>query len=240
MPERANLPQTIIFIHIPKAAGTSFKSILFRNFAPDQIYHVQGEEGEDEFKALPDAEKQRFRLICGHHYFGLHEHIPQPATYIAFLRDPIARTVSHYNFVRRVKHHRLHERAMQVTLEDYLVQEIAGKTLDNGQTRRLAGVRGEIDCTEEIFELAKANMKQHFSVIGVSEHFDETILTAKRILHWNNIHYLHLNRTSLSSPVVADRVFDLIKERNQFDIQLHQYAQHLLDIQYQEQFGNNI
>lgn len=235
MQESELASQTLIFLHIPKAAGTSFKRILEKNFRQEQVYLVDGPEDEDKLEALSDREKLELRLIYGHQYFGLHRFLPQRATYMTILRDPIARTISHYRFVRRVRHHPLHERASRVTLEEYVSQRIAGKELNNGQTRRISGIIDDVECDQAMLDLAKANLEQHFSVVGVSERFDEMLMVAKQRFHWGNIYYRRYNRTGGSRLELPERVTALIEERNQFDFQLYEYANHLLDRQWREQ-----
>lgn len=230
-------PETIIFLHIPKAAGTSFKRILDRNFQKEEIYflHSEADEeaGENELKSLPDDVKQRYHLIYGHQYFGLHHYLPGTVSYISILRDPFERAISHYHFVRRVQHNRLHDDALKVTLEDYVLQEVAGKELDNGQTRRLAGVRDNVDCDQAMLEMAISNIENHFKAIGVAERFDETLFLMKKALGLSSIYYNHANRTQRpkNEPIPASTI-DLIKEKNRFDLLLYDYVQKRLDTQW--------
>jgi hypothetical protein len=234
MSHPSNLPPTVIFIHIPKAAGTSFKKVLTKNYRPEEMYFLDGQETEAAFKALPDAEKQQYRLLYGHHYFGLHEVLPQPSTYITFLRDPIERTLSHYHFVRKVKHHAQHEQALQLSLEEY-IDQVAKDELENGQTRRLAGSYSTEDCTQDLFETAKANLHDHFSVVGLMERFDETLFFARQSFDWSIGFYLRLNQTSRSKQSPSQAVLNAIRERNQFDIQLYEFVRQQFEAQLQAQ-----
>src|SRR5262245_44203798 len=77
---------TLLFLHLPKTAGTTFADILVRQFGPDEVFHVRTPERLprysrwngtlDELAALSERRRARFRCVLGHFSFGLHEIIP--------------------------------------------------------------------------------------------------------------------------------------------------------------------
>ncbi len=93
----------LIFIHIPKNGGNTFKRILEQNFDERTIFSVEVinhvTDNLDEFMALPEEKKEEIRLLRGHIRFGLHEHFNQETEYVTFLRNPLERVLSFYNFV---------------------------------------------------------------------------------------------------------------------------------------------
>ena len=77
----------------------------------------------------------------GHMGFGLHDYLPQGASYITMLRDPIDRIVSHYYYVLQNQGHYLHKEVAGkgLSLEQFADSALSTE-LDNGQTRVLAGL----------------------------------------------------------------------------------------------------
>ena len=72
----------IVFIHIPKTAGTSLTEYLgtaLRNT-----------------RAKPPGEGSEIELLCGHYYLSEVWHESDQRYFITFLRDPISRMVSQY------------------------------------------------------------------------------------------------------------------------------------------------
>lgn len=109
------------------------------------IFRIRVEKGVresiEEFKSLPDEEKRRIRCLRGHMWFGLHKYLPQLASYITILRDPIDRVISHYHFVKRAPTHRLHEEVIsrKLKLGEYVSCGISPE-LSNGQVRLISGI----------------------------------------------------------------------------------------------------
>jgi hypothetical protein len=227
---------TVIFLHIGKTAGTSLRRVLHRQFHASEILRVETpwrnparlrrEETLDYFASLPEERRADARLIEGHIIFGLHRSVPRPSTYITLLRDPVALTISQYNFVLRRPRHWLHERVVagRMTLEEYVRSGIALET-DNSQTRALSGdTTAEFgDCTPEMLETAKRNLEERFSVTGLTERFDESLVLLKRAFGWSNVCYVRANVSPRKDPVPAE-TRRRIEEQNSLDIELYRWA----------------
>lgn len=71
---------TLIFIHIPKAAGTTFYQVLNRQYKPQHILLIEHglakQRSVNAFRQLPEDRKSRLRCIRGHMPFGLHQWLP--------------------------------------------------------------------------------------------------------------------------------------------------------------------
>lgn len=93
-----NQDNTLIFLHIPKNAGTSLRKIVERFYSKENIYFIytraSGFHDLEDLYALSDAEMVKIRIFMGHVSFGLHKIIPKPCTYVTILRNPIDRIVS--------------------------------------------------------------------------------------------------------------------------------------------------
>lgn len=231
---------SLIFFHIPKAGGTSLDEILECQFEPSQVYtmdRIKVEEAANEFKKLPIEEREKYRLLKGHMWFGLklHEYMPQPCKYITMLREPIARVISHYYYAKRTANHYLYEKiaAEKITLKDYVTRQLTLE-VNNGQTRVLADLNYPVpygEAPQELLESAKKNLHDYFAMVGLMERFDESLLIMKRLFGWEDVFYERKNvskERSTINELPAD-VLDVIVAHNQLDIQLYQYVQTLLE-----------
>ena len=55
---------------------------------------------------------------------------------------------------------------------------------ENVQTKMIAGADYDAPCTAEIFTQAKENLHRHFSVVGLSERFEESLALMKLRFGW--------------------------------------------------------
>jgi hypothetical protein len=173
--------------------------------------------------------RERVRLIEGHTIFGIHEYVPRPCTYVTLLRDPVSLTISQFNFVSRKPRHWLHDAvtSSEMTLAEYVGSGISLET-DNSQTRALAGdtVTPFGGCSDRMLQVAKSNIERHFSMVGLTERFDETLILLRHVFGWSRLSYVRANvapqriRKDQTSPETLRR----IAEQNAFDVELHRWA----------------
>ena len=101
-----------VFLHVFKCAGSSIRKHVEDNFDRGEFFLTYGYESPSLIKrkgikkyinSLTDKQKNKLKIILGHTtYYGIHEFFPnREVRYITFLRDPIKRAISHYNFRRQ-------------------------------------------------------------------------------------------------------------------------------------------
>ncbi len=236
--ERISNRKSLIFLHIPKAGGTTLHRIIERNYRKNVIFSIRAYDIDsirksiDELKNLPEMQRARLKVLRGHMPFGLHEHLPQPSTYITMLRNPVDRVLSHYYYARQRPDHYLHDEARRMNLRDYVCSGISAE-LENGQVRLLSGVKevdginGSEPCSTETLEIAKRNLREHFAVVGITERFDEFLILLKRELGFRNVFYIPLNITRDKKDTPNDTSF--IAEHNKLDMELYRYACKMFD-----------
>ncbi len=230
--------EIVIFIHIPKAAGTTFYQVLDHQYKAQHILYIKEgmskQRSIDSFKQLPKKKKARLRCIRGHMPLGLHQWLPKPATYITILRNPVKRVMSQYYYIRRTPVHHLHSKLIEknVSLETY-VRMMSDMNTTNLQTRWVAGcvdfdsvMPPYEDLPANALDLAKENIENSFSVCGLIERFDESLLLMQKILGWKNIYYMRRNvgkrrASEEQSPAATLR---LIEEYEEKDLELFEYA----------------
>src|SRR5262249_25168987 len=82
-------PAPLIFIHIPKAAGTTLQEIIVRHYQGTRGFRFTGDpERVAAFRSLTHDQRDAFDLLQAHIHFGLHELLSRPPTYITILPPP--------------------------------------------------------------------------------------------------------------------------------------------------------
>jgi hypothetical protein len=98
-------PRPIVFLHIPKTAGSTFGSVLRRN-APTGDFHIPNmfNYEADLTARLAWIARQptgRVRSIQGHISLSWRASLPPDARFVTFLREPVARQFSHFRHLYR-------------------------------------------------------------------------------------------------------------------------------------------
>jgi len=228
MMDCATAEQALIFLHIPKSAGTTVNRLIEGEYPLFQIFSVDpvfSRWSRRHLWSLRPERLKRFRIFKGHMPFGLHTIVPQPVSYFAVFRDPINRVISAFYFMRNYVLHPNHWKLRRLQLEDF----VRNSPRDNVQTKMIAGASYEEPCTPEIFKRAKHNLCTHFSVVGLSERFEESLALMKIRYDWKleSYHSFNITRSRPRKRQLSQGVLDLIAEKNSFDIALYQLASEL-------------
>ncbi len=230
-------PRPLIFLHMPKAGGTTLEGIIKRQYAGGKSFRFTGsDENAAEFRTLPESERGAFDLLSGHVYFGIHEHVPTPCTYITMLRDPVERVVSLYHYVKRSPGHYLHKFgfADRRDVEDFVRRPITAE-IDNWQTRLLnpqpATFQPPGSVDEAMLEIAMTNLRDHFAAVGVTGRFDETLVVLARTFGWSDVSYERQNVTEnrQAAEDLPESAVEAILAANRLDAALHKLARSLLE-----------
>jgi len=244
-----NLP-VILYLHIPKAAGTTLNTILAQKFLRRGVYTIHNTKtAVEELAGLNDAKREKLQFVNGHFAYGLHEALGRPFEYITMLREPVDRVVSHYYYVLRNPAHYLHKHvtSKKMSLKDYALAGLT-KEIDNGQVRLMAGAfyrdpYGQ--CSRELLEQAKENLKNHFAVVGLAERFDETLLLLGERYGWKDMFYARQNAT-VDRPrldELPEDAIEAIRAANPLDLELYVFASELFDAAVRERgesFGKRL
>jgi hypothetical protein len=199
----------VIFLHIPKTGGGTLNQIINR-------------------------QNQKKIKIVGHRFFGVHKEFSKiNFTYITLLRNPVERVISLFFYCCNNSSIGTREWFSNITLADFVTNEEYDfcKCLHwvcstaNLQTRMISGK------VEADLEMAKNNLKNYFSVVGITERYDESLKVLQKKLGWEINGYSKVNVTS-NRPALAEipaEIIEIIKSKNEKDLELYQFANQLLD-----------
>jgi len=231
---RNNKKEVLLFLHIPKTAGTTLTSVLLRQYPPESIFEIYGlvpDQRIEELKTCSPGRRRAVQCVIGHFYFGLDELFDEPCRYITMLRDPVERVISSYYHILRTPDNWLYRdvAGSGMTLERYVNCE--GRTVHetrNMQTRMMAGTAWDCILDEASLKTAKENLDK-CAAVGVVERFDESLVLFRRRLGWTGIRYLKMRVGGRpKSEGVPPALLAEIRSRNALDVELYQHALHRL------------
>jgi len=239
----------LIFLHLPKTAGSTLRGTIERQYNSSSILHLYESDFGEELAAIPPSQMDRLRVVIGHFYFGAHTFLSKPSAYITLLRDPIERIVSHYYYARRAPSHYFYDSARKLSLKEFVeycsrMSNKSGTALgycsDNDQTRQLAGQCGVPSfgtSSDEMLNIAKRNLAEHFAVVGITEEFDRSLILITRILGWRHPFYTRQNvtRRHPRKDELPQETLDVIQAYNELDLELYCYAEKLFQKQIRAQ-----
>ena len=146
--------QLLCFVHVPKAAGTSLKNVLFRVYGRGFVANRRLADNPPE-TVTPEQAKD-ILAIGGHLPYGFHRRFGPQANgadaaglfagreliYVSVVRNPVDRLLSLCRFVRTFPPHPLHQQAKHMTSAqffDHLVETGNKAILGNQQCSLLTG-----------------------------------------------------------------------------------------------------
>ncbi len=243
-----------IFVHIPKTAGETFKRNIEASYPKDQFvrtsftynepyYDIKSEkmsfyESFEQFKSmvssLSETQREAIRFIGGHDsYFGIDQLFPKKPTYMTFVRDPVDRTISLYNFERMAW--------------DLYSEKQTGNPLDNAFYKRLTEnflINDRVPSFEEWldqcydqktpFYYSMTNYLKHlgfsdkldeFEFVGITELHDEEVLFLYHQLEVTQFDAdKNVSISFIRKKDLEPRVLKKVEEKNLADHQLYLLA----------------
>ena len=223
-----NNNHTIIFHHIPKTAGTTFRSILIRQYNQDKVYDIWGDKKLiiNNFKNMSKNRRYRYKLILGHQAFKLYDYINNPLV-ITMLRSPVARVISLYRYVKGFEWHPYYSIVNKYSLKECFINGIYTEwsELSNGQFNSLKNSLFETQLMDLIDIKSDENFIIKFFhqniIFGLLESFDQSLLYFNKFIGFNNHIYYYKQKLSGYDVDIDDETIELIKEFNSLDIKLY-------------------
>lgn len=218
----------IVFVHIPKTAGTSFRTALCRGFAEDKV--------SPAFAASAITEDDRtrlaaYRVVSGHiSMTDVQRCFPQ-ARLLTILRDPVDRCLSWYYYARRLDGVSDPEvRAAQThdvhTFFD-IDRKVLFKNIFNRQVRQLGD---HVLNTEVDLEAALQRAKQALAAaawVGIQERIGTDLARLSTVVpEMAGIRLEAENVTAERRSLIDldDALIEKIASWNRYDLELYNYA----------------
>jgi hypothetical protein len=202
----------IVFLHIPKTGGTTFRFILENSLG---IFNCHAHQTRRDTFSQADFNFVRklfpgLKSIAGHNLVDpLRLSFPNPF-FMTFMREPIARVLSHYqDEVLRGN--------SRMTFEESVSTK---EQLQNLHVRLMAG-EANLDKAKRFLEKCGA--------VGITEKFDLSLHTVERLCPYKlDLHYRRrvVARDNATKEAVQrdSRMLELAREYNRLDLELYDFA----------------
>ena len=216
---------SLVFLHIPKTAGTSLRAALDPLLEDEEKLYLYGELNAEYLDSLK-PEAARARLIYGHISFGIHGALGVPPHYGAMLRRPEDRILSLYHHFGRAPQSPHYKRIQAGMGLSELIRSGAAVEMNNHMTRNFmvwpeSGQTfvGERSC----LDFAWKTIENHCCYIGLAERYEESVDRLCDILGLERAaDRPFLNRYEGDAVSLSDEDRATIAEYNQLDIELYE------------------
>ena len=224
----------LYFMHIPKTGGMSLHAMLSKHFHAEEICP----ERHYPAALIPPGEAQKYRFFSAHAPYDLFLRLPKPAKIVTVFREPVARIISAYFFLRRFAIPDIHPRiARELSFSQFLNWD--NRYFQEEQSNQTAGFlcghkylnpdgipwRSK----SEILDVGFARIES-MDFVGITEFMQESVARM-----WPAIGFkgeprmLTINaRSEAESEAdraeVTPKIVARIEELNQIDIELYKFA----------------
>jgi hypothetical protein len=222
----------IAVVHIHKTAGTTLATVFKRSYGARHLDVLKIDRSvphmtPDELRMTMNRFYPRLDSISAHPvrvYAGLEE-VVADIDYLCFVRNPLERTASHYQYdVQRG--------GVDLPFEEWITHD----AVRDRQTRIIAGDDGDAD--DAIALLGR------FSFVGRSDRFDESLVIMQRRLSIPDIRYFskwvapnnEIKKRLLGDPVTIG----LLESVNQNDLKVWQHVVDEIYPKQQAEFGPDL
>ncbi len=223
---------SLVFIHLPKTAGSTLRRVLERQYPEGSIFRMDGfslQGSWDRLAGLAHSGGPTPEVVLGHMPFGVHGALhPGRCRYVTLVRHPVERLVSHFGYVSRTPQSALHDEVARerLSLRHYVEGSRMAPLVNDGQTRLLgaADFVSAPPATEETLTRAKVNIEAWFEVAAPTDRFDEAVILMRRRFGWGWPTYLPQKVSPGRRGPLDAETERAILERNRLDLELYRFV----------------
>jgi len=230
--KRSKKEKIDVFIHIPKAAGSSVRSLIETNYPVNRqvsIYRTGGAVLHDILSSLADNQLETGDIVYGHIPVVVHNYTDRHCDYFTFLREPIDRVTSFFKFVKYDFPDHPNHMAFKSGAVTFKMFCNRNHIEANKMTQMLSGFDRVNFCNADMLESAKKTLK-NLKFLGFFDEFSESVHDCGKQLGWNmdgfevrNISS-KLNKDFYTDEGVNDVDIQALKKVNRFDVELYEFA----------------
>jgi|GEM_PF-646506 len=228
--------KTLVFVHIPKTAGSTLHSILKNKY--EKVFHINGVKANEclnEFLSYDSSIQNSFDVVKGHLTIRLLPYIKNPFV-ITYMREPVDHFLSVYYYTKRAKYNRNYEAVKNMDSIKEFVDYAKLKGYDNLQTRHLSnGTAHVTDISippvdfskygKENLEMAKQNLSS-FDLVFDTKDFDKSLVVLSKLMAWKKKPYYltkNVTKNRKKATDISPEIINAIKDLNRLDIELYEY-----------------
>ena len=221
------------FSHIPKTAGMTFRTIVEDHFPEAETCPATLKA---QIKTIEPSEFQKYRLFRGHlGHNDIASFVPgKRLVNVTVMREPVARVISHYEYIRRMPSDPFYEAVKDMTLEEFAHKLPFGKLKKNVQTYYIAKL-AQFDFDElsppEILTLAHQGLNDA-AFVGLVERFQDSLYLLSYIFGWRpiiNTRRENAAKAKKSLEELPPEAIAAIKENSLLDLELYQSAKEIFE-----------
>lgn len=261
--DSSNSDEVCYFSHIPKTGGTSFTTILDRFFHVRDIFEPQlwWEVGN-----IQEVRKQNFKCIRGHFGMGAKSLSNCKLRTLTIVRDPLKLAYSTFQYIKREVNTNVHDYVVtnNLTFEEFLLDPLTrnlaknrmlkslsfGMGLDNSeadlsvtpenykQCRKKWNIERKKMPSHQLLEIVKVYLDQCFWV-GVLENFELSLKLLSLQMSWPLIGPTEKLNKHSKIPKISQRAENIVREMNQLDYELYDYAKNIFEKKISKIFDNS-
>jgi len=238
------MPRKAIFHHIQKTAGTSVVTMA------KEIYGSHNITSHADFTTLKPEDRHKVPFLSGHFgYAYFADLLPERYSFV-FLRDPIDRVISFYNFCRSQPEdiYPIYSFAKSVNIMDFVLDSYTQDKTDrdraaryervwNNQTWQIAhgwvpvSLRPErktvLDFSPDtLLDMAKEHL-MHYNHVGLMETFEDDMkLIISELAPWKNVSMekKNVSKKTLRRSELTEEEINVISDATRLDCALYDYA----------------
>jgi hypothetical protein len=250
--------ERLYFLHIQKTAGTTFYFTLDEKFDPEQICPARFWRQFLRIAKRDSRQLRQYRLFRGHFGYAVPQFFKRPTTCVTVLRDPIKRSISHFQHIEREPKDRRHKivAANHMDLAAFAEHPETRLSILNLQTRSIAfdlglkelkkirgfaaqGVIGTLQperSDDELLAIAQQRLDE-FPFVGIVERFQDSLFLLSYVFGWYPIRQVRqLNKApdKKATPDLSPELLETLTDLNRLDIQLYDQAKQRFDDHYRQ------
>lgn len=217
----------LLYLHIPKTAGTSFTQTVM-DHCPNIVH----------FHTLTNAAQLKEKLVhadalSGHFAYGIHQYTDRPYRYVTMLRHPLQRTLSYFYFKYKNPDYKISYQK-ELTFEEYVLDPKYDMEYCNLQARMITG---ELRNPSPHYKKARDLLAKEFAFVGLTEQYETSLFLFMHMMNWEPRHYPKVNVTPYrpANLSLSGHAMQMVLLKNEIDQKLYEFAyrrfnEHVLDL----------